>query len=344
MLGGESPVGYAERGVGNSKAKASLESQNRIIHTMLADQPGQTGPIYTVRPADLASRAKEAREIWESAHLLPPHLRSGVGYPLLTVGQAKDHLWRVFRLQNERTGHDLQGFDDVAEYLDLTSGEWRQGACPVGAQARRRRESPLERCARLSQPFLGQWSQVGPDIIRAFYEHTVRAVVVKPSGMIEFRVDDRSVEFAPPGQTHALVPGTKALGYSHPDDPRFLHISDAQGRILGTWLRRDRTGDRESVTEAIRYQAAALRAARATADTYAADERAALEQMRADNATLLARESFVDVAEVNEPGEVLRSPLAAALTQARPAVKRAAQADADSARAAMDALMDSIPD
>lgn len=341
MIGGASAAGYQERGLGNSKGKASLESHNRLMHTMLADMPGQSGMVYAVRPMDLGARAKEAVKIWESAQLLPAHLRSEVGYPLLTVAQAREHIFRVFGLQNQRTEHKLQGFDSVGEWFDAAAGLWRVGGFPGGdVQVRQRRESPLERCARLSAPYLAEWSQVGPDVIRAFYEHTCRGCVVNARRLIEFRVEDRLLEFAPPESGRALVPGTRALGYSHPDDPAFLHLSDGQGRMLGTWLRRDRAGDRESLTRAIRYSQAALAAVKQTASELAADERARLDAMRAGNARLLAEEAAcIEVAPVvGQRAAVVGSAVARALATNRGAVRQAEAAQEDLAEAARAAL------
>jgi hypothetical protein len=345
MIGGASPTGYQQRGLGNSKGKASLESHNRLQHTMLSDRPGQTGPLYTVRPMDLQARAKESEQIFASAQQLPPDLRNQVGYSLLTINQAREHLTRVFKLQNERTEHELQGFSEVAEWFDAKSGLWQPqstfpASVPVSIPVRKRKESPLERCARLVAPYRDQWTQVSPEIITAFYSHTVRKVEVKDNGLIEFRTEDRKIEFMPPSGTPGahVIPGTKLLAYFHPDDPAFLHLTDGQGRFVGTWLRRSRTTDESTLSQAIRYGQSALKAAKQTAADYSADERARLDAIRARNAELLAANTFVAVADdsaLRAPRPALSSPVAAALssvaserTATRTAATRAAQAAA----------------
>jgi len=346
MIGGLSPDGYAQRGLGNSKGKASLESHNRLMHTMLADQPGQTGPLYNVRPMDLQARVKEAVATWELTRHLPENIRGQVGYSLLTINQAREQLFRVFRLQNERTDHDLQGFADVAEWYNDTSGLWMpQSTWPGPADGmppvRRRKESPLERCARLVAPYRDHWSQVSPDIIRAFYEHTAREVWVKDNGLIEFRTDDRLIEFMPPDNAELhQVPGTGLLAYFNPDDPAYLHLTDGRGRIIGTWLRRARASDADAVRQAIHYSQSALKAAKTVADTYAADERERLAAMRERNAELLQANTFVAVdgaiAEAAIPA--VTSPVAAGLSQSRASVKRAEKQrvqTADDARASL---------
>jgi hypothetical protein len=323
MIGGTSPAGYQQRGLGNSKGKASLESHNRLMHTMLADRPGQTGPIYSKRPMDLQARVKESAQIWQLTQHLPSHLRGQVDYSILTINQARENLRRIFQLQNERTEHELQGFEEVAEWYDESAGLWRhqstfpgRDAFPGGQpQVRRRKESPLERCGRLITPYRDQWSRVSPEVIAAFYEHTVRQVVVKDSGLIEFRTDDRLVEFMPPdGQPQ--VPGTKLLAYFHPDDPAFLHLTDGRGRVLGTWLRRNRAHDHDTLQQAIRYSQAALIAAKQMASDYAAEDRERLEQMRARNAELLAADTFtaLEAQSTIESQRPITSPIASAIT------------------------------
>lgn len=393
MIGGISPAGYQQRGTGNSKGKASLESHNRLMHTMLADQPGQTGPLYTKRPADLQARAKEAAQIWQTTQHLPTHLRNQVGYPILTINQAREHLFRVFKLQNERTEHALQGFEDIVECWDATRNLWipqsqltSDGVGPsdgVGSHpfvpftngehrplagnrssdplagdrstpvtARVRKESPIERCSRLIAPYLDNWTNVSPDIITAFYEHTARETKVKDNGLIEFRIDGNLIEFmpVPPSQDNApcgLAPGTRVLAYYHPDDPAFLHLTDGQGRILGTWIRRGRAGDRDTLQAAIRYSQSALKAAKATAAEYDATERTRLEALRTRNAELLDSATFTEVGRGGDIASSLpslasvKSPVASALTQSKAAVKAAAKQRAETTEDAREAFLSS---
>ena len=336
MLGGSSPTGYQQRAVGNCKAKASLESHHRLQHTMLSHLAGQTGKAYTVRPADLAARAKESAAIFETAQQLPAHLRKEVGYTVLTLDQARQHLFNCFQLQNQRTKHDLQGFEEVVElwngqrWVPQSDLQLSISNSQFSTPPRVRKESPLERCSRLIAPYQGQWRQISPDIITAFYEHTVRQVVVKPNGLIE----DRGIQFMPPVTDHSspitdhsLPPGTKCLAYAHPDAPSFLHLTDGKGRILGTWLRRSLAHDQETVQAAIRYSQTALSAAKAVAATYATAEAERLESIRARNAELLASNTFVEVATpaISSHPSTLSSPIASALGEvqsARAADKR----------------------
>jgi hypothetical protein len=321
MIGGKSPRGYAERAVGNSTGKASLESHNRLMHIIGGDLAGQVGPLYTKRPTDILARQKECEVIWRMTQHLPETLRGQVGYSLLSLDQARRELFRIFGIRNHRTDHTMEGFETILEWYDPATGKLRPQntaphPLPPGAYISKRKEMPVERAERLVRAACAEgqtWQPVSPAIITAFFEHTQRQVTVQPNGLITFTIDGRPIEFAPPGApaslpASAIVPGTKLLAYSHPDDPAYLHLTDGAGRILGTWLRRGLVDSEDSLKAAIRYTQTALRAAREQAAKLAAPEVAELEQMRARNAELLAANSFIDTTTVLEAQSTPESP------------------------------------
>ncbi len=312
MIGAQaSPAGYAEKKKGNSRGKASHESHNRLLHTQGAFIAGQTGARYEIRPADLLARSAEAGQVWEMRGLLPAHLRGQEQYPLLTLGQAREHLFRICAEQNARTDHALEGFEEIIE--------------KIGDRHRQRMEMPVERAARLVQGI--EWTPVSPSIVQTFYEHTERAVTVKPNGELEISVDGRALIFAHGG--NPLPPGTKALAYFHPDDPKYLHLTDGRGGIIGTWSRRGRVafGDHAGLAEAMRYTHIAREAAREHANQLATPQRAELEAMRAHNAELLRLAEFTDVTpsprteDGGQKTELVGTPLGAALSEVSAAVK-----------------------
>jgi hypothetical protein len=338
MVGGKSSAGYFERRIGNSKGKASLESHNRLQHTMTSHLPGQIGNLYAVRPQDLDSRSEEAAETWALAQQLPANMRGQARFPVLTVSQAGAALRQIFDLQNSRTEHDLEGFESVLEWYDHLNGRWCPASAltapPAGLQWRQRKESPVERAARLIAGH--QWTRVSPDVIAAFFEHSARSVVVKNNGEITFRADGREFVFRCPPGGNPVAPETRLLAYFHPDDPLFLHLTDGHGRIVGTWLRRDRVAhhDQAAIAAAIRYSANALKEARAEAAALDS-EPARLESMRADNARLLADHSFIAVADAAPRARMAEadSAVARVLSTQRRAVAReelsASNLDAD---------------
>jgi hypothetical protein len=303
-----SPAGYKEKAKGNSRGKASHESHNRLMHTQGAYISGQTGNRWDIRPADLNARTKEAGEIWRLRDRLPEHLRGSEQYPILTLNQAREHLFRIFNEQNERTDHELEGFDEVV--------------VRVGDKFTKRMQSPLERAALLIQQVQGDWTPINPAIITTFYEHSEKRVEVKPNGEIEFQQDGQQHIFAPGAAP--LAPGTKALAYFLPDDPALVYLTDGKGCFLGIWARRNRVafGDQDALAAAMRYTHIAREAARAAANKLAEPERAALEAMRAHNEELLKLAEFTDVTEAPAANQgTVGSPIGAALTTVSAAVK-----------------------
>lgn len=344
MLGGTSPAGYFERRIGNSKGKASLESHNRLMHTIGANVAAQTGPAYGRRPADLAAREKEAVEIWNLAQSLPEHLRGQAQYPVLTLAQARTELQRIFAVQNNRTEHSLEGFDEVLEWFDEKRGLWLpQSQMPEGdLKLRKRKESPVERGARLVAGL--EWTRVSPEIIRAFYEHTQRPVRVLESGEIEFLHEGKTICFLPPTGAPPLPPGSKLLGYLNPEEPRFLHLTDGDGRIVGTWLRKAlvKHHDEDALQQAIRYGARAFSAVKEYADTLAGDEVTRLQAMRQHNEQLLQSATFIEVAPATPTNmATVRSSVAAALastTATKKEIKNLERQRAEDERIAREAL------
>jgi hypothetical protein len=188
-------------------------------------------------------------------------------------------------------------------------------------------ESPDERAAKLCRGVT--FTPVSPDIIASFYEHTQRIVRVTDAGEVEFVSDGRKLTFANPGGA-PVAPDTKLLGYFHPDDPRYLHLTTGKGAIVGTWVRRAlvRAGDRESLEEAIRYQQAALMTAKEHAAKLASAEADRLTAMRLRNAALVSEHAPIEVT----------SPVASALKAAPRAVKAAKASRSEDERIAREAL------
>jgi len=294
MIGDRSPVGYKEKAKGNSRGKAIHEAPNRLYHTQASFLPGQTGARYDIRPADLEARCEEARQIWQRAQSLPEHLRAGVKYPLKTPAEARKWFNQFSLDQNFRTDHQLEGFDEVLEFLDPATSRWQlvtEGH--AGTQLRKRMESPVERAVRKIRE-VARWDRVSPELVITFLDHTQRPVKVEANGEIKFTHEGRVLVFRNGG--NPLSPQTKALAYFNPQDPQFIHLTSGDGRVLGTWAMRGRVAyqDQEALAQAMRYTHAAREQAKATAAELAAPQRAVLDDMRTHNAEL---EKFITVTD-----------------------------------------------
>jgi hypothetical protein len=154
-----------------------------------------------------------------------------------------------------------------------------------------------------------------------FTQHTQRPVKIETSGEIQFRLEGKLLYFVPPpslpgGQTGSVPSVKSLLGYCNPDDPKFLHLTNGQGAVMGTWLRKDLASNQEELRAAITHSAAALQSVRQAAHDLNAPERETLDRMRAHNAELLAANTFVDIAPAPRftGAPALSSPVASVLT------------------------------
>ena len=344
MIGGKSPAGYKEKAKGNSNAKGSLESLNRPLHTDGSDLPGQTGRNYEHRPADLPAVEDETHLTWELTPLLPAHLRGKERYALLTLQQAREELFRIFNLQNNRTDHEMEGFETVLEWRPDISSAWEPQSTapdvlPPGAEFRTRVLSPMERAKRLSVGV--KFERVSPVLMRTFFEHTQRLVKLNGRGEIEFSADNRKLTFADPRGPgpQQLPPLAQFLAYFSAEDPCFLHLlHPATGAYLATWIRRGRIslGNEEAMEIALRYTAAGLEAQKAAAAELLQPLAQEREERIEHNAALglVKREEgdrgFVDVAVLDEDrmGVSRMSPGGAAMS----AIHQRSKAECQAAR------------
>lgn len=359
MINGTSPAGYKERALGNSRGKASHESHNNLLHNVAGDLPGQTGRRWDVRPADLASREKEAREIHALAQRLSPDLRAQAKFPVLTLLQARDELNRIFGEMNSRTLHEIEGFADVAEWRPSIYEPWRPMStfpeiAPAGYEARVRKESPYERMEKLKDGV--PWQRVPRSTLVHFYHDTQKLVKVDERGEISFTHEKREHVFMlPPEVGQASVgrdsvePGQKFLAYFHPLEPDFLHLTRLapHSGYVATWVRRERVrmGDAEGLQKALHYTEGALKAQREHLHRVSA-ERAETDAMRAHNARLLAEHAAnttaIEVSDMHAVAPVgtcstasHESPVGLALTAAQTGLAESKRAAAKAAKEEM---------
>lgn len=341
MLGGQSPAGYRERALGNSRAKASHEAHNNLLHNMAGDLPGQTGRRWDVRPADLASREKEAREIHALAARLNPEYRAQARFPVLTLNQAREELNRIFDEMNARTDHRLEGFAEIAEWRPSVFAPWQPVATcppepPAGYETRVRNESPVERMRRLVAGL--EWRRVPRSTLVHFYEHTQKIVRVDERGEISFAHEKRDHVFMnpEPDSPHAR-PGAKFIAYFHPLEPDYVHLTlpPPHSGYVATWKRRERvrSGDAAALQDALRYTEAARLRVREHLHRVSS-ERADTDAMRAHNARLAAEhEANAAAIEVSDMHTIAPAPAAE---------RGAGAAEQSSTGAALDAAQDAI--
>lgn len=324
MVGGKSGAGYREKQKGNSNGKTSHESLNRLVHTMSAGQPGQTGLAYGRRPTDLKAREEEAVKIFQAGQLLPADLRGQLKYPILTIEESRKHLFKVFRLMNARTEHAMEGFDEIVVWFDSETGNWRPrselpAVLPEGIRFDKRMESPYERAAKLIQATIAEgleFERVSPDIITSFYKHSQYHVSVSPSGEIKIKREGKLITYKPAAVT-SVASGDELLAHFNNEDPEHLYCTNSKGAIVGIWVRRERhSNNQEQLAAQLSYTQTALHQARSHAEELSAQERSRLDAMREHNNQLLNSASFVQIAEPQPMRKQVSSGAASALAQA----------------------------
>jgi hypothetical protein len=320
MIGGESPTGYKEERDGNPYGKGSHESHNHLYQTQGSFIPGQTGSHYDIRPTDLKARCDEAEQIWKNTRHLPEHLRAQVQYPLLTLRQARQRFNQFSIDQNFRTEHKIEGFDEVIEVWNSVSRRWLVSPNAVpGAECRVRMEMPIERAAKKIREIesaggAAAWTRPSPEVICAFLDHSQRRFKVGDNGRIKMDHEGQTLYFEHGGAP--LKTGTTGLAYHNVDNPECIHLTDGDGRILGTWFQVGRvpSQDRDAIAQAMRGTHAALANAKAIAAELAAPQIAELESMRRHNAEL---QNFITVTDApKSSGELAATQIATGLAAA----------------------------
>lgn len=218
-------------------------------------------------------------------------------------------------------------------------------------------ERPVERAIQLMAPYAGQWTKCPPDVIIAFLTnsaHTITKSQVNSGGEITFsHGDHKKMIFAPPSPEHASSlndPRAALLGYFNPEDPAFLHVTDGNGRWLGTWYRRARLkwNEPELLEQAMRYTSVALQAVQRTAEQLCSPRSTDLVALRAHNAELAARgKAFTDTSSIQlSDSEIsdVKSQIASPVARAHATIPRARQRQQDTQQSdeALAASLDAI--
>jgi hypothetical protein len=319
MIGGKGAAGFQQRAVGNARGKAHHEATNNLLHNVCDNLPGQTGPRYDRRPSDLAARERHAVDTWEKVFSeLPADMRNKVAFSIPTLDEAYAELRKRFDWMNQRTEHQLEGYDIIWEWRLSPQHPWQSkdtipaGFEPCRENMRARKHSPLERARSLAQQYAAQqWtpgSQLAPALVRLYDTH--RQVTVSPAGEIEFALDGKKLTFMPPAtrapdstiqRFNDVTPGAKFLAYYNEQTPSVIHLTRLaphSGYVCTCVLRdRIRAGDDAALEEALQYTAHARAEAERKASELAAPESTRVTEIENTNTALLteARAKFAAI-------------------------------------------------
>ena len=228
--------GYADKSVGNSWAKAWIESGFNILHNELATVPGQKGRRYDLAPAELEARKKAATELLRAGKALPPELRASLRLPFLDIYQAHTAIFDAFMRINLIQDHKCEGFQQIVQWRIADGHPWSNydellklpPAMMDHVQMQHFVETRFERWARMVKDV---------SIIKMAEEFA-------PRWMDEHRkvkVQNYQIKFAFEGKTHTyyaresglLIENQEYLAYFNPFDMDRIYLTNANGAYRG---------------------------------------------------------------------------------------------------------------
>jgi len=333
--------GFRETG-GKPWLKGWIESFFNLLHNVAAGlAQGQKGASYQLKPADLAEKQRITQRLLGSgprdAQLSEDQV-SRLRLPFSSPEELCDLYLKIFRWIEERTDHELLGFDQVQEWRAHESEAPRPfgelATLTVAEQTRveilpPRMESPRER-----------WAKLYPAVKRtAIGDHVLMLLLLTPKKATR---KGYKVTFAHNGMgyTWVLPPkgdlvetlrdGEDCLCYFDPANAGSAYLARLDGRALGE-VKRWGSVD---ITDA----AACTEAERDLARLYAEVRQTVAERPlhQAENARLL-EDREVNAAILAEAGKPREMGLTATITRAVPTGPAVTAAGEDLARQTMGA-------
>ncbi|HUS37341.1 MAG TPA: hypothetical protein VM680_18485 [Verrucomicrobiae bacterium] len=255
---------------GNPRFKAHIESFFNLVRNEMASLPSATGLDRDHAPAELYGRDQYHNRLVKAAARLSPERAALLKSPHLTYAQFLDIARDVYSAINNRTDHDLEGWEKSGHVLKEMFVDLGSGAAPLSdnawnsfspeerailqsrIQSRARKLSPQEvwqggatALQKLGMEMLPHL--LGPDLGEE------RRVV---HGYIT--VEDKDLDTEPFRFPCAAGEGAKFLCYQNPFNPDVLVLANAQGAYVGQLNQQDipRRDDVAAVQAQIKYAAA----------------------------------------------------------------------------------------
>ena len=230
-----------EKGGGNPRFKALIESMGNLIHNELADLPGQTGRNRDEKPQSIHGDLQESNQLARIEQQRGIRLR----HPFKTYQEVIAILCKVTELLNDRTDHQLEGFDhsslqvqevlfgDVWESIDSLTGDAKEFALKVvkenPARFRSRKKSPREVWKQRRR-----LTKLHPTILPAMLGEEFGKLLTVRNGL--FRLNN--VHYLANAVSSAGIPqylnnGGDYLCYVNPFAPNQLIVADTKNRAIG---------------------------------------------------------------------------------------------------------------
>lgn len=268
MIGGQVLIGgHADGAKGNSWGKAWIESSHNLRHNETAALPGQVGRNYTECPAELAGRTKDAEALLKAAQHLTPAQRAALKLPFPKFAEASQFLAAVELRIAHLTDHEMEGFDDVAEWRFSDLQPWQSSALLVGVppevqqtlQWRSRKESRMERFTRLMA--LEKFTRFSRAMLPRFMEDHQQVTV--GDQRIVFKRKGTNYLFEIPEPHPQLKDGSEFLAYFDDQDMEWIHLVRTDGGYVASVKRvhAPRFGDAAALVERQKVAKRAMAAA-----------------------------------------------------------------------------------
>lgn len=350
--------GYKDKAAGNPRGKGLLESTFNLAGNEAGAIEGQTGRRYDEGPADLHGRTRETEALLKTA-TLTPHQRVALRLPFLSFDQARIYIQDIFNRMNARTVHEMEGFNLVGEWRGQRFDQWRHETELLqlsvvdreSVEWRKRKESPVERWARLSALVGGKdaFQKIHPGALtRLFDEHRLVEVA---AGEISFRFDKDSCVYRVSNAIGALAPirdHQQFTAYFDAQDLSWIHLTDGKGGYVAS-IQRTR-GVRRGDKAAMEVEMAEQRKRLHELQSRVSDRMPDIAERRLEdtkhNIEVLADSQAVELVPANDSTGDHEPAFSAQIGRVKFAenVRRRQQATADDAKAtsAMDDIMSPV--
>lgn len=251
MIGGKVlSEGYADKSVGNFRAKSWIESGFNLLWNKLDHVRGQKGSHYAAKPMDLETRTKAAIDIMRAGKLLPADVMLQEHLPYQDLRESFHSINDALKKINSRCEHRCEGFRKVVKwrFADFGIAEWQpyEKLLQLPAEVREKveimqtMESPYERMARLQQEYGVVMQTIHPGAIPRILNDFHRSVAVA-DGEITLHLDGQTLRYFDADSTICGAEGSEYFAYLPKGDYETIYLvagEGAQRRYVGSLPRR----------------------------------------------------------------------------------------------------------
>lgn len=205
---------YPGRAKGNYRFKAALESLGNLIHNEMAALPGQVGKDRNHYPESTHGLVKYSDALLAAMSQLPRETAELLIQPLLTIQQFRHVADQIYTRINNRTDHDLEGWD-----MHYVADHTRPGMM--------RRKSPAD----IWQPARKRLTRLDPSVVALMLYRDCAVERLTRSHMFQFQDGELTGDVLR-FDASDLADREKYATVLNPFAPDQLYVFDAAGRFI----------------------------------------------------------------------------------------------------------------